>query len=258
MIERKRVMTHVNVDLDAIFSVCCYILTQTSDKAEQERMIGTIQFVSAGSPSDPLAVQIDMGQNKHRSGCFLVSNFQGMLPVEVEQEIDVWDTTAKSQSVLPLQMLLMGLKEDRFPDVDLIVYFLPMVRGLVRYEQNRKQAKIDFQKQRVLTINKHKFLILQNKDVSPALQEYANASEGVCGNIFWKDLDSNNIQIGISRYPYHETDFNLSHLQLDGWFTHPDGFLFSWGSRKSPKKSLPPQFQDLSQFLLFLVKAVIW
>jgi hypothetical protein len=245
IIERKdKIITHPNLDLDNAFSVVAYCLIHDIEISDKN-----IDFVPANKvkiSDDQIAIDIKANKDKEEHSYF--RRFRDFFPKELIQEIEKQDTSGCSDSVFPLQSILISLKKTLHNDLEILRYLKPIVKGLMEIKEERKNARKQLKDIPIVEINGYRFIVLQDKDISQEVGIYANRELNVTGTIYF-----NNNNMGIVRYP-DRSQPDLSKLNLKGWFSHSKGFLFCWGSRKNPKKIPPPQFKNTDDFIKWLRK----
>jgi hypothetical protein len=243
---KKKIITHPNLDLDNAFSVVAYCLIHRINITREN-----IIFVPANKLKEDIPenyIPIDIQANKEKEEHSYFRKFKEYFPKELIEEIEKQDTTGRSDSVFPLQSILISLKKTLHNDIEILRYLKPIVEGLMEIKEERKNAKKQLKEIPIVEIKGYRFIVLENKHISQETGIYANRELNVTGTIYFND---NNM--GIVRYP-DRNEPDLSRLKLKGWFSHSKGFLFCWGSRKSPKKNPPPQFEDIGGFVRWLKK----
>lgn len=240
MTETKRIATHRSVDLDAVIGVCCELIRHNLPPKEEY-----IMFVDADTarvPKDTLAV--DIRARKHGRGKSYVGYYcRSILPYQICEEVDEQDSTGRSSNRVPLCLIPASLQKVGMSDLEIVQHMYPIVHGWIqlRIEWEAAEAKVDAMPK--VKIGDYTFLLSVGVDT----RGLSNAAKkvGLSGSIFWGDNGC-----GITSYDKH--DLNFAHMNLDGWYADSRGFLFAWGTRKSPKTVPPPQFNTVEEFIEYL------
>jgi hypothetical protein len=224
----EKIITHVNVDIDAVIGTCVELINHDLVPNED-----TVRFV----PADTFSVEenelaVDIRARKHGNAPSYVGwQCADLLPWNVVEEVNQQDFYGGTDSLVSLASIVNALRADGLSDLEIVQAF-------------KNEAVKIFETLEVVQIQGYEFVITNNNNnhfVGKVAQK-----AGLTGSIFQSDTGW-----GITRYPgQNKPDF--SGLHLPGWFAHPAGFLFCWGSRKSPKKGPPPQFVDLDEFINWL------
>lgn len=235
------IYTHMNVDLDNIVSTLAYCITQKIPVTDE-----FIQFVPADQtkfPEGDHAILIDMQKNKHTADSH-TDQFKEYLPQELIYEINECDATGRDPG--NLRLLLNGLRKSGKTDMEIMQWFEPAVHGWFSIQQERIQGWSVYQKIPRVKIGNYTFLKIENMNTPTAIAFYA-AKEDIRGTVY-----ASGYNMGITRYPqFTAPDLNLL-PQMNGWFRHPRGFLYCFGSRKSIKTHHNAQFNSLDKFVDWL------
>lgn len=234
----ERIITHVNVDIDAVVGACVELIRLNLVPNED-----TIGFVPASTDSvgeNELAV--DIQARKHGDAESYVGwQCADVLPWNVVEEINLQDAFGGVDSLVSLGSIVNAMKTNGMDDLAIVQAFMPIVRGFMKMKSQKDEAPKILEMLETVQIQGFDFLITHNNN-NHFVGKLAR-KVGLTGSIFQSDTGW-----GITRYPgLDRPDF--SSLRLPGWFAHPRGFLFCWGSRKSPKTVPPPQFVDLNEFI---------
>ena len=243
----KTIVTHVNVDADAVVGMCGEL--HKRDLFPNET---TCRFVPAATKvvgENELAVDIQArkhGDADSYVGWQLVND----LPWYVVTEINQQDKYGSTESLIPIASIINAMKTEGQTDLEIVQHFYPAVVGWMSFKRLETEAEIIFEKLERVNIKGYNFILTKNNKnhfVGKVAQR-----EGITGSIFQSDTGW-----GITRYAGPTRKPDLSKLNLPGWFAHPAGFLFCWGSRKSPKVVPPPQFKNVDEFVNWLDKELI-
>ena len=258
---KNKIVSHFNVDLDSVFGIC--IQSKLNNIS-----LDNVKFV--GANTDKVAddeIPVDIVAEKHGivGKSYVSSHFPEKLSKNIIDEIDEQDSTGKSSARVPLASLIAGLRFNGMKDQEILKTMCPVVDGLMKYKELEDQADVQLKKSKIVKIGKYKFLRSIEGDVNPILGIKANEM-GITGAIF---QDKNNL--GITRYPGN-VEPNLATLksklgerikekgcsadEVNDWFAHKDGFLFSHGSRKAPASKKSCVFDDADDFEMWLDKNV--
>jgi len=239
----RGVSPHIYVDLDAVLGACVELCRAGLEPDEK-----TVKFLPASAKLadiSPGFLPVDIAAKKHGTGKSYVGNYLvGLLPKEVVNEVDQQDSQGWTLSQVPLSSVIAGLREAGKADLEIIQLFYPIVKGWMKIQQNREKAESEFRSLDKAQIGQYRFVITNGTE-SRQLGYWAMQS-GIAGTIYWSPDGC-----GITRYPRSNVP-DLAKLQLPGWYTHPNGFLFCWGARKSPAVMPPLQFKIIDEFLAWL------
>lgn len=237
----EKIITHVNVDIDAVIGACVELINH--DLIPNEGTVGFVPASTASVEENELAVDIQV--RKHGNAPSYVGwQCVDLLPWRVVEEVNQQDSYGSTDSLVSLASIINAMRADGMNDLEIVQAFMPIVRGFIKMKSQKEEAKQIFEELERVQIGKFEFVITNNNDnhfVGKVAQR-----EGLTGSIFKSDTGW-----GITRYPGQDQP-DLGKLYLPGWFAHPAGFLFCWGSRKSPKTVPPPQFVDLGEFINWL------
>lgn len=238
-----KIATHVSVDVDAVVGTCCELYRNLLIPNE-----GTVIFV----PADTKSVEkgtwaVDIHARKHgKSKSYVGAYCKDLLPQQIVDEVNEIDSTGKSSSRVPLSLFMSALQNIGMTDLEIVQHMYPIVHGWIQLKKEWELAKEIVDSSPKIKIGDYRFLISMDNEIRGL--SVAGANAGLNGTIFWGDDGC-----GITIYPTDSQDrINLSHLQLEGWFSHPAGFLLCWGSRKAPKVCPPPQFPNCWKFIEYL------
>lgn len=237
----KVVVTHYNVDLDAVIGTCVELIQRGLNSRN-------VRFATAATKTvEDWEVAVDIQARKHgKSASFVGAYCRDVLPQNLVKEVNIQDSGGEVPSLVPLTTVINALKAAGKSDRKIISAFLPIVKGMmVRHEQAGTAEKY-FRQSEKIVIGDYKFLLMDmNEKFNPFVKGIA-MKNGICGAIYRSKSGW-----GITRYPGFKKP-DLRKLTLKGWFTHPTGFLFCWGSRKAAKKEDPPQFESFECFIEWL------
>lgn len=237
----ERIITHVNVDIDAVVGTCVELINH--DLVPSENTVGFVPASTASVEENELAV--DIQARKHGNAPSYVGwQCADLLPWNVVEEVNQQDFYGGTDSLVSLASIVNALRADGLSDLEIIQAFMPIIRGFMKMVIQKNEAVKILATLEVVQIQGYEFVITSNNNnrfVGKVAQK-----AGFTGSIFQSDTGW-----GITRYPGQNKP-DLSGLHLPGWFAHPAGFLFCWGSRKSPKTIPPPQFVDLNEFINWL------
>ena len=127
--------------------------------------------------------------------------------------------------------------------MEIVQHMYPIVQGWIELRKEWEEADEFVAAMPTVDIGDYSFLV--SIDVERRGIASAAKKRGLDGTVFW-----NNIGCGITSFDTEE--LNLSHFRLDGWFAHSKGFVFAYGTRKSPKGVPPPQFKTVEEFIEYL------
>lgn len=238
---RKVVVTHYNVDLDAVVGTCVELI-------KRGLYASNVSFVSSAMESvEDWQVAVDIRARKHGNAASFVGAYcKDVLPKNLVKEVNIQDSGGEVPSLVSLTMIINALKSDGRSDRKIIKSFLPIIRGMMLKHEQGKVAEGYFRRSEKIVMGDHKFLLMDmNEGYNPYVKGIAMRN-GICGAIYRSKSGW-----GITRYPGFKRP-DLSKLYLKGWFTHSAGFLFCWGSRKAAKKEDPPQFESFECFIEWL------
>ncbi|MCS7306407.1 MAG: hypothetical protein NZ602_15025 [Thermoguttaceae bacterium] len=165
-----------------------------------------------------------------------------LLGSDLLAEIDEQDRFGQVQQPrFSLGMILAGLRrelaaeglEGEVLDRAILRVMVPILRGLIRLERQRRQGEANAVPLPTVQIGTWKFALRH----APMQEPIADMALAGCVGVVWAD----GLALGVTRYP-GQTEPDLTRLApfLPGWFIHPAGFLACWGSRKAPATSPPP------------------
>ena len=236
----KRITTHVSVDLDAVIGTCCELIRHNLIPS-----VETVKFVDADIarvPADTLAV--DIRARKHGRGKSYVGYYcRDILPYQICDEVDEQDSTGRSSSRVPLFIVPAALQKVGMSDLEIVQHMYPIVHGWIQLRIEWDAADAIVEQMDKVTIGDYSFLISlnnNNRGLSSAAKRL-----GLDGNIFWS-------KTGCGIVSYDKYILNFAHMELDGWYADSRGFLFAYGTRKSPKEIPPPQFSTVEVFIEWL------
>ena len=234
----KKIITHINVDADAVIGSCVELIRNDLFPNED-----TIRFVPAST--DVVAeneLAVDIRARKHGDAESYVGwQCVDVLPWYVVEEVNQQDALGSTESLVSIACMINAMRTAGLNDLEIVQHFYPVAKGLMMSESLKEEAEKIFVELEKVQIQGFEFVITNDNDnhfVGKVAQR-----EGITGSIFQSDTGW-----GITRYPGQYRP-DLGKLYLPGWFAHPAGFLFCWGSRKSPKKCPPPQFENLNEFI---------
>lgn len=263
---RSRIVTHINVDLDAI---TCVVMASMKRKEDPE-----VIFLPSGAPPEaleglgevrvldhPLGEKGGLEKDGRRRAAVLsmpeISQADPNLLVEVDEQ----DSTGKVERPrFSLARILAGVRAyhsargARGQDLDykVLISMRPVIEGLcILYQEEREARKIAAEVTKA-QIGPWTFAILEG-ETSPQVGIALNEM-GVVGAVY-----SQGYNLGVTRYPgREEPDLRLLEPHLPGWFVHSAGFLACWGSRKSPAQGPPPEgTPQNAEELISLMREVI-
>ncbi|HLE18149.1 MAG TPA: hypothetical protein VI728_07680 [Syntrophales bacterium] len=233
-----KIVTHVNVDLDAV--ACAWACGATE-----------IILIPAGAKEippehkDALVLDHPLGLKGDKNTCALWA-YRNQLPQDymakiansLVEEVQEQDTIGMVKHPrFSLAHILAALRREGMDDQEIISHFRPILEGINLLDQDKKTAVGIINNARTITTTTgHKFLVLA-QEVGPMVGVVANEME-YAGAIY-----QNGFSLGVTRYPGHDSpDLKKLRKQLPGkeWFCHEAGFLFCYGSRKSPATKLAP------------------
>lgn len=111
---------------------------------------------------------------------------------------------------------------------------VPVLRGLVRLERQRRQCPGQHDSVPVVEIGPWRFAV---RDTARPPSSSQAAGTADCVGMVYHD----GFNLGVNRYPGQtEPDLHRLAPYLPGWFIHSAGFLACWGSRKAPATAPPP------------------
>lgn len=234
----EKIITHVNVDADAVIGSCVELIR--NDLFPNETTIGFVPASTDVVATNELAV--DIQARKHGDAESYVGwKCVDVLPWYVVEEVNQQDVFGSTESLVSIACIINAMRTGGLNDLEIVQHFYPAVKGLMMTKFLKEEAEHIFTELEKVQIQGFEFVITKHNDnhfVGKVAQR-----EGMTGSIFQSDTGW-----GITRYPgQNKPDF--SKLNLPGWFAHPAGFLFCWGSRKSPKSLPPPQFENLNEFI---------
>lgn len=238
---RKVVVTHYNVDLDAVIGTCVELI-------KRGLYASNVAFVSSATVQvEDWQVAVDIRARKHGNAASFVGAYcSDVLPKNLVKEVNIQDSGGEVPSLISLTMVIGALKAAGRSDRKIVRFFLPIVRGMMIIHEREKSADTLFRRSEKIVMGDYKFLLMDmSEKFNPFVKRIAMRN-GICGAIYRSKSGW-----GITRYPGFKRP-NLRKLSLDGWFTHPSGFLFCWGSRKAIKKEDPPQFESFECFIEWL------
>lgn len=236
------IYTHLNVDLDAVLSLCCESLLH-----KVPLTAATVQFVPANQMDFPeYSTLIDLQINKHDRDHAYAEKYAEHIPDEISEEVRFQDCFGYDPGTW--QIMLVALKKVGKTDLEICNYFLPIVDGLFRIQQDRIRAKPIYDQLPKVEIkgfqNTYKFLVIEYER-SPKDVTFWAGRDGCYGTIYLE-----NYNMGITRYNIH-TEPNFMRLpKLSGWYQ--EKFIYVRGTRKSPATSFPPQFNNMDGFIAWL------
>lgn len=236
----ERIATHVHVDADAVIGTCVELIRRNMYPAEN-----TVVFVDADTKSVPKnTLAVDIRARKHGRGKSYVGYYcKDVLPWQICEEVDEQDSTGRSSSRVPIFMYVASLQKIGMSDLEIVQHMYPVVHGWIQLRIEWDAAEAIVASMRKVKIGDYKFLVSVNngnRGLSGAAKR-----KGLDGSIFWS-----NTGCGITSFDKHV--LNFAHLELDGWYADTRGFLFAYGTRKSPKELPPPQFKTVGEFIKWL------
>jgi len=240
VVKIKKIITHVNVDADNVASVLACAMAN-------ELPLENILFVPADyNKRSPDEIPVDIKANKHPDGDAAVCSYKDMYPEEFVKSVVHRDNTGRYTD---FAIFIDALKAMGWNDFDIVKFFHPVMQGLTILKNKEHKAAEKIKKMKRVKIGRWEFLINEGRH-HPLIRKIG-PKLGCTGMIY---ADGNNI--GISRFP-GKNEPDLSKLNLPGWFTHPGGFLFCWGSLKAPKERKQEEFKNVEEFIEYVKKKVV-
>lgn len=238
-----KLYTHINVDLDAVFSVIVEA-QQNNIPLDEEHL----EFVHADVDVVPEGcLAVDIAARKHGDGDSYVGGFlSDLLPEEVVLEVNEHDSRGFCTPRVPLATLISAVKRSGLSDMEIVRLFQPIVEGLMKHKEERKYADAYLATLETVEIGGYRFLV-QDKDIPCHISKHAS-ERGVVGTVYWS---SNGC--GIARFPGEDVP-DLSVLSLPNWYTDHRKFLFCYGSHKAPKDPARSGFRDITELINWLQK----
>ena len=238
------IYTHPYVDVDNVVATCAKLVTLGVNPKDAD-----IRFVSANTENVPEdAIPIDIAADKHPDGLSYTSSyFSGILPDRIINEVVEQDSTGRSSSRISLAFIISALRQVGLDDREIIAYLFKIIRGWIELMKIREKERENSKKAEFVKIGRYFFMIKDSGNKFHGIgQKISRKSikKPINGFLY---IDRNNM--GVYRYPMCKTP-DFSCLKLPGWFSHPSGFLFCWGSKKAPAEK-PPSISVL-KFIEFL------
>jgi hypothetical protein len=236
------IITHVNVDLDAVLSTVTECLLNKLPIDDE-----TIQFVPANTMDLDIAdTWIDLQAEKHDETHAHLYQYKEMLPWEIIHEVDTQDCYGIDPGTL--QLVLISLKKLKYSDLAICQYFEPLVKGWIKLAQDRLNAKDSYDRLETVEFktksgNSYKFVVEEFYGMKDDGSWYAQ-EDGCVGKIYLSKYN-----MGITHFPSVVLDFSKMPT-LKGWFQNK--FLYCWGSLKAPRDRFPPNFVNLKAFIDWL------
>jgi hypothetical protein len=251
------IFTHTNPDLDAIFTTLAYCLTH---KIPIERE--SITFIPANQMDFPQdSILIDLEKNKHAVDRCALMEYESLFPEQIIQEINIQD--CYHEDLGSLQLILIAFKKSGLQDFDLLTVFEPIVRGLMKLKAGWEKNSVEYDKIPIVDIGKYKFYKLEHNAFNyHNLTDYG-LTHGITGKVYLDKYDMGVVRFGHGIYDPRSNTFSPNMTKLPPiyepkggrqWFQHPNGFLISWGTYKSPAIKFPRAFDNLDQFIEWLDK----
>lgn len=251
------IFTHINPDLDAIFTTVAYCLTNNIPITDE-----FIQLVPANQQDFPNdSILIDLEKNKHSLERCAFMDYEEMVPKVVAMEVNIQD--CYHADLGSLQLMLMALKKSGKKEIELFQWFEPIVRGLMRLKSGWDQASESYDKIPIIDIGKYKFMKIENNYLNyHNLTEYGIA-HNIAGKVYLDGYNMGIVRFGFGVFDPRDRTWNPNLYKLPPikepnsdrkWFSHPQGFLLSYGTYKSPATTFCRAFDNLDGFIAWLDK----
>lgn len=264
-----RIITHAHVDIDAIFCVCGQLARLGIEKEEiydlyQKKQILFVSNLDNIEFDKENAYLFDIGEDKHKGmRSAFEAHFKGDFPETIIEEVSLGDVGKETV----LRKMLMGRRQYKVSDIQLIKEFYLMIKGLYEFEKEKKSAeitilkKLETGKAKVLTLeDKITFLVADLIEFTAAEKNYANefgitvgGKKKIINGIIYRNKINGGVEkYGIALYPSGDGLVDLSKFDKlgEGWYY--DSFIISYGTRKS-SRSEPCQFKSLADFIIWII-----
>jgi len=254
------IYTHLNPDLDNIFSTITYCLTNIINIDSDN-----IKFVPANQKEFPQdSILIDLEINKHSATECEFMKYESLFPKYVVDEINIQD--CYNVSAGSLQTVLLAFKKSGLREYELLRAFEPIVRGLMKLKVDWDRASQNYESIPIVPIGKYKFFKMEfMEDNFHALADYG-LRHNIAGKVYISKYDMGIVRFGSGDWDKYEKRFNPDFSRLPliyeskgerQWFQHKSGYLLSWGTYKAPATKFPRAFDNLNDFIGWLNKKFI-
>lgn len=256
------VVTHIHLDLDAVFSVLLLVL-QGKANLEDVKFLPANTNMLPEHLSNATIVDHQLGLKGIGSALSDLPNARRVLGAKVVDEIDEQDRTGKAIPRIPLGELfsaskkglrICGMRGEEL-DRELLKYWMVIACGLAAQEQDRKAAIQAADRIPTVDVGPYRFAVATD-GIPPGSTVILAEELGIHGSVY-----SASYGMGVNRFPgVHAPDLTrlepflqeskliqnptTKQVEKQKWFVHPKGFLTCWGSKKAPrptKLSTPPK-----------------